>query len=162
MDKRIREALAVLDARTGSFATEEQKEFAADFTKPLYSFSNPGTGKSHSIIKGLIMAQTFHGVRGAKINAMSYTKDATAELKVRYLAACKKVGVAPTVKFNTFHAICRGIVTKKYPDMRICEGHDWEKDTKVLQEYMAKYGVDCSDYYYLKKVLLAIDNLNYS
>lgn len=162
MDKRIREALAVLDARTGSFATEEQKEFAADFTKPLYSFSNPGTGKSHSIIKGLIMAQTFHGVRGAKINAMSYTKDATAELKVRYLAACKKVGVAPTVKFNTFHAICRGIVTKKYPDMRIREGHDWEKDTKVLQEYMAKYGVDCSDYYYLKKVLLAIDNLNYS
>ena len=55
-----KEALQLIDAMTGTKATDEQMEFAADFTMPVVSFANPGTGKSHSLVKGLIMLQTYH------------------------------------------------------------------------------------------------------
>lgn len=160
MDAQEREALKLIDAMTGTNSTEEQLEFASDFTKPLASFANPGTGKSHSIIKGIIMAQTYHRVPGRKINAMSFTREATAELKARYDKACKKCGITPTATFNTFHSICREIVLTRFPGMQIKSGYDWEKDLAVLQEYMKKRGFDTDDMFYVRRVLKAIGTLN--
>ena len=162
MDKSIKMNLDLIDARMGSVSTEEQQRFAEDFTRPLISFSNPGTGKSYSIIKGLIAAQTIHGIPGRNINAMSYTREATAELKVRYVKACKRCDMVPTVTFNTFHSICNTIVREKYPGMKIKDSYNWEDDLSLLQQYMSKYGFECDDFYYIKRVMLAIDNLNRS
>lgn len=160
MDMNVRNALRMIDAATGCISTEEQLEFAADFTKPMCSFANPGTGKSHSLINGLIMAQTYHKVPGRKINAMSFTREATYELKARYDKACKKCGITPTVTFNTFHSICREIVLNRYPSMKIKESIEWEIDLKVLCQYMKQKGIVTDDMQYVKNVLLAINDMN--
>lgn len=157
-----RDALKLIDAMTDTVSTEEQMEFAADFTTPVISFANPGTGKSHSLIKGLIMLQTYHKIPGKKINTMSFTKEATAELKARYDKMCKKCHMTPTVNFKTFHSICRDIVLSRYPNMKIKEGFDWDKDLNALAEYMKKRGLDAEDMYYVRKVAVAIDKLNNS
>lgn len=160
IDLKTRNQLLLIDAQMGITSTDEQKEFAADFKTPLMSFSNPGTGKSQSIIQGLIMAQTYGKVSGSKINAMSFTREATAELQHRYEAACKKCYISPNVKFNTFHAITRRIVLTKYPSMQIRSGFNLEKDIKLLEGYIRKRGFECDDAYFLKKVLYTIDSLN--
>lgn len=162
MKKEIYDNLLMIDACTGTIATSEQREFEADFTTPLYSFSNPGTGKSHSIVKGIINAQTIHRIPGRLINAMSFTREATAELKVRYDKACKACDMTPTAKFNTFHSICRSIILEKYPSMKTKSGYDWDSDLEVLKKYMKDEGLECDDFFYVKKVLQTIENLDHT
>lgn len=160
MEKNVRQALDIISARIGSELTDEQREFASDFREPLISFSNPGTGKSYSIIVGLIMAQTIHKVSGKKINAMSFTKAATAELKARYDKACRQCDIVPTAKFNTFHSICYTIVREKYPTMKIKQGIDYGRDLPILQTYLSNYGVETDDMFYIRRILEAINSLN--
>lgn len=162
MKREILDNIAMIDAMTGSRSTPEQVEFEYDFTSPLYSFSNPGTGKSHSIIKGIINAQTYYRIPGGNINAMSYTREATGELKARYDKACKKCHISPTATFNTFHSICLSILKDKYPNAHAKSGYNMTEDLNVLQQYMEREGFTCDDMYYIKKVLLAIDNLNHT
>lgn len=157
-----KEALQLIDAMTGTKSTDEQMEFAADFTTPVVSFANPGTGKSHSLVKGLIMLQTYHRIPGKKINAMSFTREATAELKARYDRACKKCHITPTVNFKTFHSICREIVLNRFPGMRIKASFDWDKDLSALAEYMDKRDLDTEDMYFVRRVAVAIEKLNNS
>ena len=64
MTEQEKISLQILSARLGQKLTEEQMEFASNFTSPLISFSNPGTGKSFSTVAGLILAQTVHGKIG--------------------------------------------------------------------------------------------------
>ena len=45
--------LEILSAYIGSPLTDEQKEFASNFTRDTISFSDPGTGKTHTVIAGL-------------------------------------------------------------------------------------------------------------
>ena len=160
MDKNMKQALDIISAHIGTSYTDEQMELASDFTTPLISFSNPGTGKSHSTIAGLIMAQTYHGVPGSKINAMSFTRAATAELKARYDKACKKCDISPTVKFNTFHSICYSIVRDVYPTIRIKSGVDYERDLPLFNQYMESYGHGTDDMFRVRKVLEAVNSLN--
>lgn len=160
MIKEQAECLATICAQTGRSLTEEQREFACDFTKPLISFSNPGTGKSASTIVGLIMAQTYHRVPGQKINAMSFTRAATYELKARYDKACKQCGIRPTVKFNTFHSICYSIVRERFPRMKIKSGVEYQRDLPLLQSYMKNAGYDTDDMFYVRRVLDCINSLN--
>ena len=162
MKRELGHLLSIVDASLGTYSTDEQKQFSADFTTPLISFSNPGTGKSHSTIKGLIVAQTYHRIPGKKINAMSFTVESTAELSARYSAACKKCGISPTVTFNTFHKICKEILLSRYPSMQINGGFHWESDLATLAQYMTKREIAYDDMFYVKKVFLAIDKLNHS
>lgn len=164
MDDKVKRRLDRIDARTGTYATDEQQEFASDFTQPLVSFSNPGTGKSHSIVKGLLLAETHYGIPGNRINAMSYTTDATSELSIRYKAACKKCGMTPTVTFNTFHSICYTIVREVYPKMNIKSGYDFSEDGDlgVMKGYLEDLGHPVDDWYKLKNILLAMENLNHA
>lgn len=162
VSREIEERIRSIDIRTGSYSTEEQIEFAADFRSPMISFSNPGTGKTHSIIRGLIIAQTCHGIAGRNINAMSFTREATAELSRRYEKVCKQLNMTPTVQFNTFHSICRQILNEKYPEMKITSGYITEDDLESLQMHMADNGIYTEDKYYVKRVLEAINLLNHS
>lgn len=158
--------LDIISAYMGSQLTDEQKEFASDFTKDTISFSDPGTGKTHTLITGLIMAQRFHNIPGNKINCMSFTRAATAEMAGRYEALCQKLSVSPTVKFNTFHALSRSILKDAYQGgMHINEGSDiMRQDVEALTGYMRAMGIEVGDddFRYVRRVLSAINSLNSS
>lgn len=164
MDGQVKNWLDIIDAYRGMKSTEEQQEFASDFTKPLVSFSNPGTGKSATIITGLILAETRLGVPGNRINAMSFTTEATAELSSRYQKACKKCHISPRVKFNTFHSVCRSIILRAYPRAEIVEDRDYSMngDLSTLKSYLADAGIEIEDPWRLKNIIKSIDSLNHA
>lgn len=159
-EERIK--LDIISAYIGSPLTEEQKEFASNFTKDTISFSDPGTGKTHTLTAGLIMAQTFHKVPGDKINCMSFTNAATAEMAGRYQKLCKKVSLAPTVVFNTFHSLSNRIMRDAYPTMHIVGKSDVKQDVEDMKMYLSNLGIETDDTRYIRKVLRAVNNLNSS
>mgnify|MGYP002851785902 CR=1 FL=1 len=155
--------LDTIAAYMGSPLTEEQKEFASDFTRDIISFSNPGTGKTHTLTAGLIMSQVFHKVPGREINCMSFTNAAVSEMAGRYQKLCKKVGLTPSVVFNTFHSLSLKIMKDAYPSMRIIGQPDYKTDIEDLMKYMTDLGIDCvGNIKYVRKVLRAINDLNSS
>lgn len=158
--------LDIIAAYIGSPLTDEQKEFASDFTKDTISFSDPGTGKTHTLVAGLIMAQRHHMVPGDKINCMSFTRAATSEVAARYEKLCKACSVSPTVKFNTFHALSNAILVDAYNhEMHVNDNFDTIKqDVHDLMGYMQQLGisVDENDLRYVRSVLNAINTLNAS
>ncbi len=150
----------VVAGRMGKRLTQEQVEFASDFTTPLISFSNPGTGKSLATVVGLIVTSLFHKIPGSQINAMSFTNAATDELAQKYKDACKSCGITPTVKFNTFHSICLSIVRDMYPNMQVKPDIDLEVDLESLGSIVSDVGWDGNDMYLVKDILDAINTLN--
>lgn len=158
--------LDIISAYIGSPLTDEQKEFASNFTKDTISFSDPGTGKTHTLVAGLIMAQRYHGIPGNKINCMSFTRAATAEVAGRYEKLCTQCSVSPTVKFNTFHSLSRTILSDAYDRAMKLEDNKSRirADVEALAEYMKELGYDIvdGDFRYVRKVLSAINTLNSS
>lgn len=161
-EERIK--LDIISAYIGSPLTEEQKEFASNFTRDTISFSDPGTGKTHTLTAGLIMAQTYHKVPGASINCMSFTNAAVSEMAGRYEALCKKCSIAPTVKFNTFHSLSNAIMRNAYPGMKIVDKGNIAKDIDDLTVYLSECGIniDEENKNFVRKVLRAINDLNSS
>ena len=149
-----------IGASLGKHLTEEQMEFAADLTKPVEGWSDPGTGKSFTVICGILNAQLYLNVPGRAINAMSYTNEATAELKARYDAACKRLGITPTARFNTFHSVCRQILKEAYPGMQIKGYIDYNLDLPNFAKSMADLGLPVNDMYLVRKILNTINALN--
>lgn len=162
LDPALKERIRSLDARTNSYSTDEQIAFASDFTKPMISFSNPGTGKTHSIVHGLIIAQTHYLIPGSAINAMSFTDAATGELSVRYAKACKQCGMTPTVQFTTFHKICSNIIHEAYPDMKLTGTSIREEDLNQLRGLMEEVGYIETDMFAVRRIYEAIEKLNHS
>ena len=160
-EERIK--LDIISAYIGSPLTEEQKEFASNFTKDTISFSDPGTGKTHTLVSGLIMAQQYHKVPGKEINCMSFTNAAVSEMAGRYEALCKKCGVSPTVVFNTFHSLSNRIMREAYPTMRILRSNNLKGDIADLTVYLEEVGIDVGDdTRYVRKILRAMNSLNSS
>ena len=156
--------LDIISAYMGSSLTDEQKEFASDFTHDTISFSNPGTGKTHTLIAGLILAQEYYKVLGKSINCMSFTKNATSEMAGRYNLVCKKCSVSPTVKFNTFHSLSYKILKEAYPLMKITKFSNVKEDVEDMTRYLRDEGVDVNeeDKMYIRKVVKAVNDLNSS
>lgn len=156
--------LDIIASYMGHPLTDEQKEFASDFTRDTISFSDPGTGKTHTLIAGLVMVQRFHKIPGKSINCISFTQDATTEMAGRYNALCDKCMVSPTVTFNTFHRLSRQILTSAYPGMVVHDdaGTTIKQDVEDLTAYMRDRGfqVGDEDTKYVRKVLKAITSLN--
>lgn len=103
-----------MEVGLGVSYTEEQKALMSDFTKSRISFSSPGTGKTHTAIGGLIIAELFHKVPGKNIYALSFTRAATGSLKNRHLDACERLRITQTVNFSTLHSICTNIIKENY------------------------------------------------
>lgn len=156
--------LDILSAYMGSPLTDEQKEFASDFTRDVISFSDPGTGKTHTLIAGLIMAQTFHKVPGKSINCMSFTNAAVSEMAGRYEELCKKCNVSATVVFNTFHSISNRIMKDAYPKMQILSHGNVKIDVEDMTHYLKAAGIQVDEYdtRYVRKVIRAVNDLNSS
>lgn len=153
--------MAILKAETGINLSEEQEDIVNHFDDSLIVFANPGTGKTTTLVAGIIAAQTFYGFKGDTINAMSYTTASTTELSIRYREACSRAGMSPTVKFNTFHSICNFII-KSYRKFNIVREYDTiAQDVKNLKQYMDQnQDTKTDDFYFIKNVLLAIRTLN--
>lgn len=153
--------MAILKAETGINLSAEQEDIVNHFDDSLIVFANPGTGKTTTLVAGLIAAQTFFGYKGETINAMSYTTASTTELSIRYRAACAKAAMSPTVKFNTFHSICNFII-KSYKRFNIVREFDTiAQDVKNLKQYMDQNpSTRTDDFYFVKSILLSIRTLN--
>lgn len=160
MTNAERVELQIISAYLGNPLTEEQMEFASDFKRNIISFSDPGTGKTHTLIAGLIMAQKHHKIDGNTINCMSFTKAAVFEMKARYDKLCKRVSIPNTVKFNTFHSLSLRILKDAYPRMQVVNKHGLQDALDYLSRHMAELGVQGTDYNYAKKVMDAINSLN--
>lgn len=155
--------LDIISAYIGSPLTEEQKEFAADFTKDTMSFSDPGTGKTHTLIAGLLLAQKHHKIPGADINCMSFTNAAVSEMAGRYNALCKKCTVTPSVKFNTFHSLSRQMLKSAFPNMQVIGYENFKTAVKDMQMYLLEEGIDVGDdVKFIRKLINTINNLNSS
>lgn len=152
--------LDIISAYIGSPLTDEQKEFASNFTVDTISFSDPGTGKTHTLIAGLLMAQGYHHIDGKAINCMSFTNAATNEMAGRYEKLCKKCSIAPTVVFNTFHKLSNTILRDAYPNMHVVSKSNAKQDVEDMQKYMQQVGISTTDNKYIRSVIRAIDSLN--
>ena len=101
----------ILEAKLGKKYTAEQVEFMRDFTVPVLSESKPGTGKTTAVVAGLINAELNMQIKGESITALSFTREATLELKQRHEEAIKKLGMQKQyIQFKTLHAMCRKIL----------------------------------------------------
>lgn len=158
----VDDLMSIVCAKTGINLTEEQREFAKDITVPKISFSDPGTGKTATAVIAIIIAQLYHQVPGNKINAMSYTKEATAEISARYGRMCKKCQINPSATFNTFHSICYSIIRDKFKGFTVKHGVEYARDLPVMYDYLIKAdpAYENVDMMFVRRVLEAINNLN--
>lgn len=160
MELEVANQLAILDYYIGSPLTDEQKEFVSNFGRDTISFSDPGTGKTHTVIAGLAYAQKYLKVQGREINCMSFTNQAVAEMAGRYKKICKNLQVSPTVEFNTFHHLSNQILKSAYPRMTLSDSKSVVNDVEALSKFMSDKGLDTTDQRYVYRVLYAINSLN--
>lgn len=112
MDITIDSFITQMEVKFDKTYTDEQRDFIRDITKPVFVFASPGTGKTQSAVGALIAAELYHKVPGANIYALSFTRKATSELKVRHEIACKKLGIKQRVNFSTLHKLCSDILSE--------------------------------------------------
>lgn len=155
-------SLNIICSATGQELTDEQKVFAADFTKPTISFSDAGTGKTYACAVGLVHAQSYHHIRGEKICVLSFTREATRLISARYKKMRKFTFVEGQVVFGTFHAICNKILSTAWISPQIQKGNDYNEDIPKIMRYMEECGVENANEQWARNVLNAINSLNAS
>lgn len=159
-DKALFE-LKTIEYKIGKPLTDEQRELALDFTTDTIAFANPGTGKTHTLTAGIILAQIFHKIPADEIFCMSYTKAATDEIKARYRKLAKKMNASDKCNFGTFHKLSRKILTSAYPDIQVVGDYDYDDAiddmTKYLHEVVPEYSFDKKKVW---RIIKAIDTLN--
>lgn len=109
-----------MQVRLGKEYTDEQVDFFHDFTSPVLSFSDPGTGKSTAVVAGLLKAELFDRIPGNMIYASSFTRNATKELQQSHKRACKKLGLSnQTINFQTIHSLCYSILERNAEKLKM-------------------------------------------
>lgn len=164
MDGSADAILTLLSSKLKMDYTDEQREFAKDFTKSRICFADPGTGKTATAVTGLLMAELFHRVPGKNIYALSFTRIATVELGTRHLRACERLGIKQYVNFQTLHGLCTEILRKnfRYLDMdsyKVQSDEDYEFTVKVLENVAESNNVDIPPWKY-RTIINAIRTLN--
>lgn len=153
--------LKLIEHKIGKPLTDEQRDFASDFTKNTITFANPGTGKTHTLTAGIILAQKYHKVDPTKIYCMSYTKAATNEIESRYRKLAKKCGAGLGATFTTFHAFARRLLVDIYPGFEVIDNYNMEDVIKIMTEYIRQ---ELPEYSFDKKkvwnVIRTINSLN--
>ena len=153
--------LKLIEHKIGSPLTDEQREFASNFTKDTITFANPGTGKTHTLTAGIILAQKYYKVDPEKIYCMSYTNAATNEISSRFKRLAGICRVSKKVNFSTFHSFSYKLLKSAYPGFEINNGEDIEDSIKDMSEYvkltMPEYPCDRKKIY---QIIDTINNLN--
>lgn len=153
--------LKLIENKIGKPLTDEQREFAVDFTKNTLTFANPGTGKTHTLTSGIVLAQKYHKVDPAKIYCMSFTNAATNEIESRYRRLAKKCSVSYGVTFSTFHAFARRLLVSIYPGYEVIKNYNMEEAITDMSQYIQQ---ELPEYSFDKKkvwnIIRAINSLN--
>lgn len=144
--------------------TEEQEYFIMDFGNPMISFSLPGTGKTATAVAALLALEHYDKVPGDQIYALSFTINATAEIKVRHETALQKAGKGrQKVHFRTLSAICKDILEKYHyligmPGFQIIPTPPIESSIENIESICEDFGTSLKPYQGRK----VLDALNYS
>lgn len=153
--------LKLIERHIGKPLTDEQRAFASNFDRDIISFSDPGTGKTHTLIAGILMAQKHHEIQGNRILCMSYTKAATLEIEGRYKELCHKMRNPNTVQFKTFHSFTNGMLKDVFTSMAVISKNENRKAIEDMQGYFRDFKLDipCNDRYALS-IIRVINELN--
>lgn len=155
--------LKLIENKIGRPLTEEQRAMAIDFTRDLIVFANPGTGKTHTLTAGILLAQTYYKIDPTKIFCMSYTNAATNEIKGRYTKLCKNLRASTGVEFGTFHHLSNAILKSAYGDGWTFRSKIDSTDKEALSEYIREIAPDYPfNDRILYKIVSVIDTLNSS
>lgn len=156
----------IFNAR-GKSLNEKQRMLAEDITTPTISFSDPGTGKTETMIKALVVAELVHGIPAQNIVAVSFTRAAKGELKGRHQKLCKELSIGSRIHFKTFMGYCLEIIKDNYKlfgwrDFRKCQSEMSNDDAfDYIQSNCNYYNIDIDESKYLK-IYRAINALNSS
>ena len=157
----VRQAINAAAAHMGQAMTEEQMEFASDFTKPTICFSDPGTGKTNTLLLGMFLLQKYYGIPSEKICCFSYTNNASSEIAARYSGLCKSARISTRIHFSTFSSLMNDIVKKGYPGISITKGTiDSADDATYLSDKMEECGIDTSQKNNVHRISNMINRLN--
>ena len=156
--------ISIIEHYIGKPYTSEQREFIRDFRRNIISFSNPGTGKTHTLVGGIIMATKCHGVQPSRIFCMSFTNAAVEEIKGRYKVLTEKVKCPRGCTIATFHSLAGQIMRDAYPTMRTRDNSNSADTIEEMCQYMEK--LDFFEYnadkVLAKKIIKVIESLNSS
>lgn len=155
--------LKIIEGRMGHPLTDEQREFAVDFTRDIITFANPGTGKTHTLTAGILMAQNYWKIPPKKIFCMSYTNAAKDEIKGRYEDLTVKMRSFKGVEFGTFHSLSNKILRDAYGDMQLVNEYPADEVAEDMAQYLTMI---CPEYPFDRKktrqIVKTIANLNSS
>ncbi|MCM1441275.1 MAG: ATP-dependent helicase [Roseburia sp.] len=153
--------LKLIERYMGKPLTDEQRAFASNFNRDIISFSDPGTGKTHTLIAGIVMAQKHHEIPGSRILCMSYTRAATLEIEGRYKELCHKMRTPNTVPFKTFHSFTNGMLRDVFTSMTVLDKGENRQAIEDMQGYFKDLQLDipCNDRYALN-IIRVINELN--
>lgn len=126
----LMDIIRTMQVRTGMDYTEEQMVLMANFNENIVSFADPGVGKTATTVAGITLLNLYHRVPAEQITAMSFTKQATSELKVRYSDSCKKLGIRNNINFRTLDSMCFQVIQTHFEVL----GMD-KVNTKTTIEY---------------------------
>lgn len=162
-DVEAKLALGVIEHAMGSPLTDEQKDLAIAFNRNVLAFANPGTGKTHTLTAGLLMAVHYWNIKPDRIYCMSYTNAATNELRARYERNADKLRYPRGIQFSTFHSLTRKILADCYGDMEIIASYpnEYIDEVRGLRGYVDKYAPEYPyDQRKLRMLVRTIDSLN--
>ena len=164
MDPNVRFELDKCAAIMRKTLTEEQMDFASNFTVPTLCFSDPGTGKTNTLLAGMYLLQTYYGIDSKKICCVSYTRNAANEIASRYMELCERAHCSTRIHFSTFSSLTNDICKECYPGREICEKTiETEEDFKYMKKAMEKFDIDVdSDPLQVHSITRLINTLNAS
>lgn len=153
--------LKLIEHSIGKPLTDEQRAFASNFNRDIISFSNPGTGKTHTLIAGIIMAQKHHQIPGSRILCMSYTRASMIEIEGRYKELCHKMRQVNVVPFKTFHSFTNEMLKDVFTSMTVISKNEGRAAIEDMQGYFKDLQIPmpCNDRYALN-VIRVINELN--
>lgn len=153
--------LKLIEHSMGKPLTDEQRALASNFNRDIISFSNPGTGKTHTLMAGIIMAQKYHKIPGSRILCMSYTNATTIEMEGRYKELCYKMRQPNVVPFKTFHSFTREMLQDVFTSMQVISKTEGQAPIEDMQGYFKdlQLEIPCNDRYALS-IIRVINELN--
>ena len=144
--------------------TNEQMDFASDFRVPTLCFSDPGTGKTNTLIAGIYLLTSLYKVPASEICCISYTNNAKNEIAARYHKLCEDARrpSLSRVKFCTFSSLTNAIRADGFPMTSNCaDTISSSDDFEYIKSVLAKNDVDVENSPYLvHSVSKLINKLN--
>ena len=141
--------------------TNEQMDFASDFRVPTLCFSDPGTGKTNTLIAGIYLLTSLYKIPASEICCISYTNNAKNEIAGRYQKLCEDARRTSLsrVKFCTFSSLTNAIRRDGFPLTSNCaETISSEDDFEYIKDILLKHGVEVDTNPYLVHVVSNLVN----